>query len=154
VTTTGICFEIFFEGGLPRPAPATCDEELFGREFWVLERTALGSPLAGVSGPVDRMKSAKSRREASLLIGSRGSTPETRGLADLGIGFGCTLTVSREDFAPCVGAVGLVLLLGFERRLRPLSLVDDLELFGRSGSSTAGAEWRRTSASSSVSERE
>lgn len=145
---------IFFESGLSRPAPAACDEELLGREFRVVGRTALGSPLAGVSGPVDRMKSAKSRRESSLLIGSRGSTPETRGLADFEIGFGCALTASREDFAPCVGAVGLVLLVGFERRLRPLSLVEDLELFGRSGSSTAGAEWRRTSASSSASERE
>ena len=64
------CFVIFLGSGLP--VPVIGDEELPGRDDFALLGTAgFCSVLGGTSGPVDRMKSAKSRSESSLAIGSR-----------------------------------------------------------------------------------
>lgn len=65
----GLGFVIFFGGGLG-------EEELPGRDCLVAFETAdFGMEFGVASGPVDRMKSAKSRSESSLLVGSRGLTP-------------------------------------------------------------------------------
>lgn len=143
---------IFFGAIWLAPVPIAGEEELDGRDL-VLDITGLGNALAVVSGPVDRMKSAKSRTESLLVDGSRGSTPGTRGLGDFGIGFDWDLMVSAEGFDPCVIVVGLVLFMGLERKPRPLNLVEDRESLGRSGSATGGAESRRKSARSAVPER-
>lgn len=65
----GLAFVIFFGGGFG-------EEELPGLDCFVaFEAADLGIEFGEASGPVERMKSAKSRRESSLFIGSRGLAP-------------------------------------------------------------------------------
>lgn len=79
---------IFLEVDLP--ADVGCDEELPGREVLVeFEVSGFANAFAGVSGPVVRIKSEKSRREgSSLAVASRATTPGERGPGDFVIGFG------------------------------------------------------------------
>lgn len=114
----GLGFVVFFGGGFG-------EEELPGRDCLVaFETVDFGMEFGAASGPVDRMKSAKSRRESSLFVGSRGITPlgERTTPGDLGSSLGWLLGASK-DAAPCVTALGLVPLVGLARSpLKPLSL--------------------------------
>jgi hypothetical protein len=125
---TGLDFVIFFGGGFG-------EVELLGRDCFVeFETNDLRIKLGADSGPVDRMKSAKSRRESSRFIGSRGlALPGVRTTpGDLGSSLGWLLGVSK-DGGRWVIAVGLVLLVGLERKpLRPLSLAKRPAEEGRS----------------------
>ena len=146
------------------PVPKLGDEELPGRETLVgLEATGFGRDGGPEGGPVDLMKSAKSRRESSFAVGPRATAPGDRGAGDLGTDLGGCFAVSSGETGEIgeIGeageydeVVGLTPFVGLERKpFRPLSFDRDLELAGRSGSVLVGAELRRKSASSAVSVR-
>jgi len=59
--------------------------------------TKLGRALDLGSGPVDRMKSAKSRTESSFINGSRATVPGERGPGDLGTGPDEDLMVPSDE---------------------------------------------------------
>ena len=92
-----------------------CDEELPGRSFFVVTGVFLGT----ASGPVDRIKSAKSLILWSLPSASRGAaTRPDRTPGDFGGAWGGPRGISNED-GPFANSVTLV---GFERRpLMPFS---------------------------------
>ena len=46
-----------------------------GKGFDTPELAVLGMDFAATSGPVERMKSAKSRKESSFVVGSRAVAP-------------------------------------------------------------------------------
>ena len=86
------------------------------------------------SGPVDRMKSAKSRKESSRFGGTRGLAPsgERTTPGDLGSSLDWPFGMSKNA-GPCAVAEELIPLVGFERKpLRPLSLAKRPAEDGRS----------------------
>lgn len=88
-----------------------CDVELLGRSFFAVPEVAGLAVCVGTeSGPVDRMKSAKSLILWSLASASRGAaTRPDRTPGDFGGACGGPLVVSNEDgpFANSVTLVGL-----------------------------------------------
>ena len=138
---------IFFGAALPTPVLG--DEELPGRDpLEELEARGFETKLGPAPGPVDRMKSAKSRTDSSLVVGSRAMGPGDRGPGDRGTDLGGNLLVSEDK------VVGLVLLMGLERRpFRPLSFVNERDVAGRSNSALAGVMFPKESASSTGSRR-
>ena len=140
---TGCCLVIFFADAFPAPAPALGDDELPGRDVLVgLEAMGLGKGEGAEGGPVDRMKSAKSRIESSLPVGSRANAPGERGPGDFGTDLGGDFSLSIDDVAICDGTVGLVPFGGFDRKpFKPLSFDSERDVTGRSFSALAGAEF-------------
>lgn len=131
-------------------------EELPGREVLALPEVAgFCNGFGGASGPVDRIKSAKSRSESSFVMGSRAIVLGERGPAVLGIGFGCDVDVSREIVEACVDVVGLMESTGLDRSpFRPFNLARDFDVNGCSGSTLDRVEFRKPPANSEVCERE
>ena len=74
-------FDNFWGSGFP--APVACGVWTFpvGKGFETPKLADLGTDFGETSGPVERMKSAKSRKESSFVVGSRAVAP-----GDLGPG--------------------------------------------------------------------
>lgn len=100
--TTGLGLVIFLGAALvPNPC---CDVALPPREWaWFAPDMDFAITLGSVSGPVDRMKSAKPLTESSLAAASRATTP-LRPPGDLGGSWG-----------PVANSITFAVLVGLDR---------------------------------------